>query len=343
MSRADSEFRLGEWVVVPDRHVLVAPGDERRLEPKAMETLLYLSQRAGETVTRDELIQQVWKNTWGTDEVLSRIISILRSQLGDDSRNPRFIETIPKVGYRLLVTPQAVVENPQVPTAPKAGRGWIPVVSLAVAAALILVIIPGRQGIFEEEAAHTVAVVPFRDLSPDGRQEFFAVGLTDELILRLGRFPGLRVVSRRSLGSDTADVDFYIEGNVMLANDKIRVFSELSSDEGLSLWSESYESSPTDYLDLQRGISDLIVKKLDSHLGLRTENNPEPDVDPDTYTAYLQGNFLSRLRGEASLRAGIESYRHALDRQPDFDRARLGLARALVLLPYYSGDDERRS
>ena len=94
-------FKLGDWRVYPDQGLLVGPDDQAHLEPKVMEVLVYLAEHQNEAVRRDDLITAIWHSTFVTDEVLSRAISLLRNCLGDDRMTPYYIQTLPKVGYRL--------------------------------------------------------------------------------------------------------------------------------------------------------------------------------------------------------------------------------------------------
>ncbi|HSG90592.1 MAG TPA: winged helix-turn-helix domain-containing protein [Pseudomonadales bacterium] len=113
----DSGFMLEDRVVEPRRSLVTMPdGEQRRLEPRAMEALVHLAGAGGDVVRRDALLDSVWRTTVG-DEVLSRAISLIRHALGDDARSPRFVETIPKVGYRLLAAPAAVDRVPPARTA----------------------------------------------------------------------------------------------------------------------------------------------------------------------------------------------------------------------------------
>ena len=95
-------FNLGPWTILPNQNRIEGEPDSVHLEPKVMEVLCVLARRQGEVVSRNELIEEVWKGTFVTDEVLSRAISVLRKQLGDDSKNPQYIATVPKAGYRLI-------------------------------------------------------------------------------------------------------------------------------------------------------------------------------------------------------------------------------------------------
>lgn len=96
------EFQLIDQQVVPGRNVILGPDGEVRVEPKAMQVLCYLAQRGGEVVTRQELLAHIWSDTYSGDEALSRCVSLLRSALGERRSGVKFIETVPKTGYRLV-------------------------------------------------------------------------------------------------------------------------------------------------------------------------------------------------------------------------------------------------
>ena len=100
-------FRIGDHAVLPSRGRIVSVAGEARVEPRAMDVLVALARRAGETVSRDDLIDAVWKHPYVSDEALSRCISMLRRALGDDHSQPRYLETIPKRGYRLVAAVEA--------------------------------------------------------------------------------------------------------------------------------------------------------------------------------------------------------------------------------------------
>lgn len=123
-SRSDDPFTLGPWLVDPRANEIRRDGEAVRLEPKAVAVLTYLAERSGEAVTRDELLEAVWPEVVVTDASLTRCISQLRQALGDDSRSPRLIETLPKVGYRLLPPPEAgAASGPPSPPRPDEAEG----------------------------------------------------------------------------------------------------------------------------------------------------------------------------------------------------------------------------
>jgi DNA-binding winged helix-turn-helix (wHTH) protein len=159
---------IGEWRFDRSLSRLSRRGEERRLEPKVADVLAVLIQRAGEVVTRDDLLTAVWGDSSVVDAVLTRAISELRKALGDDPRQPRYLETIPRRGYRLVAPVRTPEDSP----------------------------LPFR----------TLAVLPFDDLSPGRDQLHVAHGVTEMLITNLAKVGGLRVTSRTSVmrleGSD---------------------------------------------------------------------------------------------------------------------------------------------
>ncbi len=152
-SAVESPFRLGPWQVEPRLHRLHQDGEVRHLTPKAMDVLLHLSRQAGQVVSRESLLDAVWPDTHISDEVVTRAISDLRAALGDDRRAPRFIETIPKVGYRLLLQPEEA--QPELPQAERStaaesrlawhGGPWLLAAALIIAVSTPLVLQRGQS------------------------------------------------------------------------------------------------------------------------------------------------------------------------------------------------------
>ena len=226
-------YRLGPWTVKPDQNLIDQGANTVHLESKVMEVLCLLARHQGEVVSRTSLIDEAWKGTYVTDEVLSRAISVLRKQLGDDRKNPEYIVTIPKRGYRLIkpVTPLPTIDAEAVTsvtperTPPRYGKWLIPAAG-ALAVLLLLTLgnifrspLPGPpldprsptlfadmsdwfeliiRGDTAPEAVTNIAVLPFDDISEQPGNAFLSDGLTDELISSLGQLDGLKVVARSS-------------------------------------------------------------------------------------------------------------------------------------------------
>ena len=381
-------FQLGEWSVHPDQGLLVGVKGELHLEPKVMEVLIYLAERQGEVVRRDDLISDVWHGTFVTDEVLSRAISLLRTSLGDDRMTPYFIQTLPKVGYRLLmeVTPLAVPEPEQESVAEPASllpKKRVIKLALAIGAIIILVvtiamwskektiIAPGSPAAFATlsewfdflaakkegpQGVTSIAVLPFDNLSENNNSTYFSEGLTDELTMSLSKIKGLKVVARRSSYSfknRTDDVptigrllhaDAIFEGTIRRVGDQLRINAQLCAvSDGYLMWSGIYERNVSDVFDVQEEIATAVIEAMREHfdddsLHIPLVNQAPPDIE--AYQLYLMsGNFLWQLRGEQPLRQSIEHYHQALAIDPGFSRAAIGLAKALVVLPFYSAED----
>jgi TolB-like protein/DNA-binding winged helix-turn-helix (wHTH) protein len=359
-------FQLGDWEVHPEISLIKKGDDEDHLEPKAMEVLLYLAERAQRPVRREELLSNIWQETYATDEVLSRIISVLRNRLGDDSKSPTYIETLPKVGYRLLLPVSTLPDNASsdldVISTRRRNFWRSAMVAMAVVAMVGYFVLQNDQDSVNAKLNWidnllsqssnidtTLAVLPFEDLSGTTGNEFFAVGLTDEIITSLSRIESLRVVARRSIinlrGAGitmTPAVDFVLDGTVKFARSGIRVTAQLSgSNEGFVVWSGAYEGSRQDFVKLQRTISEEIVSQLNTELNLHGHIEEAPTTpDIAAYSAYLNGRFLLKLRGEQALRASNDAFNDAIRTDPSFTRAYLGSANSHVLLPYYSSDSE---
>lgn len=219
-------FKLGQWRVYPNQGLLEGEDGQAHLEPKIMEVLVYLASHQDEVVRRDDLISEVWSGTIVTDEALSRAISILRTRLGDNRLTPSYIQTLPKVGYRLLMPVEPLDGLPTPPPSQPSKsrrllRAWPWALAALIAAASWLVystretteIDPRSPAAFAsladwfdflaEEKEGTagptsIAVLPFDNLSDSGDSSFFSDGLTDELTMTLSKVRGLKVVARRS-------------------------------------------------------------------------------------------------------------------------------------------------
>jgi len=161
----NGDFRVGPWLVAPSLNSISCKGTTVRLEPKAMEVLLCLAQHPGQTLTKETLFHAVWPGAFVTDDVLTHSISELRRAFEDDARDPRVIQTIPKRGYRLLAPVNA------------AGTATAPAANVV---------------------RDSIAVLPFINLSPDPENEFFADGITEEIINALAQIRELHVVARSS-------------------------------------------------------------------------------------------------------------------------------------------------
>ncbi len=349
-------FRLGGWQVRPDLCSLEMDGRSLQLEPKTMGVLLCLAQHAPQVVTREQFIEEVWNGRIVTDEVLSRAISLLRSQLGDDPQGPRFVRTIPRVGYA-LIAPVEASEQPESSAGQAPGsRRWL----WALAAAGIVVIAGlgawwlTRSGGADSTGPVRLAVLPLTSLGGGPDDSSLADGLTEELTVSLARVPGLRVVARnsalrfRSGDADLVDVaralraTHVVTGSVRISKDRLRVNVHLAdSTTGTEIWAESYDRAFDDLFAVQADISTAVAQALRERLpqthvsGVETTSSSLTEIPPanaEAYRLYLQGRQQLARRGEEGLRSAIALLEKAIEADPGFLRAHFALAWASTLL-----------
>jgi TolB-like protein/DNA-binding winged helix-turn-helix (wHTH) protein/Tfp pilus assembly protein PilF len=342
-----------------------------------MEVLLCLASRAGETVPKDELLKTVWPDTYVTDDGLVRSISELRRVFEDDAREPRFIQTIPKRGYRLVApvepangrvsTPTFASQSPVIETSPAQAEPErkIGAPLLAGSAFLLLVLILGfvniRRLLLRESPSpsiRSIAVLPLENLSGDPTQEYFSDGMTDALITDLAQIGSLKVISRtssmqykqtkKSLPEIARElgVDGIVEGTVQRYGDRVRITAQLihgSSDK--HVWANSYERELRDVFVLERDVTDDIAQQVQARLKTRSESGPTRPrpVDPKVLDAYVRGSYYlngrGRGAGDEERKKAREYFQQAIDLDPNFAPAYIGLADAHDVLSWPEPED----
>jgi TolB-like protein/Tfp pilus assembly protein PilF len=321
-----------------------------------MSVLVYLTGRSGEVVGKDELLREVWGGAFVEDVAVARSISELRRALGDDAAKPRFIETIPKRGYRLIAPVEPyVAPSPEAAavaidgrsTAVEPGRGIVSrrVLSFAGAGVLLLAgasaLLHWRDLPAATDGAHritSIAVLPLRDLSVDPEHQFFADGLTEALTTDLSQIRALRVVSGASLQrlagaplgevASSLDVDGVLDGAVSRSGDSLRLTIRMIDREGTVRWSRSHTAQLSDAFALQGEVARMIAAEIrvtvDPREAARLERRRP--VDSQAYIAYLQGRQAWLSRTAEGFALARRHFATALERDPDFAPAHAGLA-----------------
>jgi TolB-like protein/DNA-binding winged helix-turn-helix (wHTH) protein len=292
----NSPLRIGAWRVDPALGEISREGEALRLETRTLRTLLCLAERAGQVVGIDELLDEVWAGVIVTPDSVYQAIASLRRTLGDDPRHPAYIATVPRLGYRLVAAVEPLMDD--APAQPPAAdfapdspprlaaqrrRPW-PWTIAALALALVLglgsgylsgafdTFIPGRTA-----TARSIAVAPFLDLTAAMDEEPFADGMTEELIDRLGRLPGLRVSARtnsfyfkhkRATIAEIArelHADYVLEGSVRKFGRTMRVTAQLvRASDGYLAWTGSYDRPASDILAVQDEIATEVIRALEA-------------------------------------------------------------------------------
>jgi TolB-like protein/DNA-binding winged helix-turn-helix (wHTH) protein len=301
-----ARLRIGAWCVNPASGQISRGGETVRVEARTMRLLLCLAERAGEVVSIDDLLDQVWSGVIVTPDSVYQAVTSLRRLLGDDPKQPTYIATVPRLGYRMIATVDAWVDDlvtPPAPSpaeineesgrprgdAPKAGARpatralLVAVAALVVAGVVVLYLLIGHHSAIQATAASatavpnpkSIAVLPFLDLTDGMNEESFADGMTEELIDKLSKVPGLRVPAPTSSfyykGKQTTIADiakslgvaYVLDGSVRKSDATLRVAARLiRADGGFVVWSETYDRPLDDKLMVQDDIAGEVTKAL---------------------------------------------------------------------------------
>ena len=286
-------------------------GQVRILEPRAFDVLVYLIQHRGRVVGKEELFEQVWKRSFVTDSALTQEIRQIRQAIGDDAGAPRYVETVPKRGYRFIAE------------------------------------VNGSEAKITEPAAeqiqsfNSVVVLPFANLNADPELDYFVDGITDLLITDLGKIKSLKIISRTSsMQFKTASrslpqiaqqlkVSAVVEGAVMRVGGKVRVTVQLieaATDQ--HVWAECYDRDLCDILSLQNELAGTVAEKI------RVKLTPEEkvrlashlQVQPEAYEAYLKGNYFLLKFVPGGPQKAIAFFQSAIEKAPNYAAAYAGLA-----------------
>jgi TolB-like protein/DNA-binding winged helix-turn-helix (wHTH) protein/Tfp pilus assembly protein PilF len=355
-----TSYRIGDFVLDAKRHRLLRGSEDLALPSRAVTVLEVLARRAPEVVGKNELLDAAWSDVAVVEDNLVQAVGALRTALGDSARRPRFIETVHRRGYRLLVTPDPIAgggstqrieigDLPDVEPAPPRRRVSLPmVIAGAVAAGVVLLAVLGvAMGWLPRPSGEvrSLAVLPMADLSADPEDGYFADGMTDALITELARYSEVRVISRTSVVhyADTRErvpeiarelgVDAIVEGTVTRSGDRMRVIAQLVDARDRHLWGESFERPMDDVLELQRVIAEQIADEIGARLGLdRAAVQRRIQVGPEAHIAYLRGRRVAELRTRDSLVQAIALFETASRLEPAWAQPWLGVADATNLL-----------
>lgn len=364
-SALPSLLRFGDFEVDLRAGRLRKQGVKIRLQEQPFRVLAALLEFPGELVTREELRSRVWPA--GTfvdfDHRLAVAVSKLRDALNDSAENPRFVETVGRRGYRFMVPvdpvlPQVEDQQPQrVASSSLSGtpkRYPHPIAWLGAAIALVLlagffVVRHARQTSAAASGIPritSIAVLPLENLSNDPEQEYFAEGMTDEIITDLARLPGIRVISRTSAiqykGTHKSlpqiarelNVDGIVEGTAIRVGDRVRIRTQLIyAPADRHIWAEAYERDFKDVLTMQANLAHDIAEKIQLKLTSqqRVTLTAARSVDPEAHELYLKGRFFWNKRDQSGFAKAVDYFQQAIAKDPDYAQAYAGLADAYAL------------
>ena len=303
-------IRFGEFELESCTGQLRAGGVLTRLQPQPAKVLAILATNAGLLVTREQLRRQVWGESTFVDfeQGLNFCIRQIRAVLGDLADAPRFVETLPRRGYRFVAAVEVVDAVP----APR------------------------------QRAPLRIAVMPFQSIGASTEPDYFGQGLTEELITTLTRLaPGhLRVLARATVMQCQREgiglerlrrelrVDHVLEGNIRTLSDRVRISAELidASDQTV-IWADTYERRLTDLFAIQSEVASRVARSLLSELAPGAPvPRPKSATTSPAHEAYLKGRFFWHKMTAESVLASSRYFEEAIATDPNYALAHAGLA-----------------
>ena len=368
-------FRVGPWLIQPSLNLISHQGTSIRLEPKVMGVLVCLAQHAMEPVSKEELIQAVWPDTFVTDDVLKRCVSELRRVFQDDAREPRLIETIPKRGYRMIVAVEPVAEAPTAPS-PESSNGvalseashriktnsttappwilprghWRLVIGTTFLVALAVAAVASLNYFRRDESPiDSIAVMPFASKNAAATGEI-ADGLTAGLIDSLSQIPQLRVMSRdsvshykgqefdlRKVGREL-NVRAVLTGTLTPRGDGFVLDAELvNASDNTHLWGKQYAAKPADVLALQSDLAQTISTRLNPRLAADAKARlANPGTtNPDAYAFYVKGRYAWDRWEPQHMKEALAYFQQAVEMDPAYAQAYGGMADSYTILAFF--------
>jgi TolB-like protein/DNA-binding winged helix-turn-helix (wHTH) protein len=283
-----AKLRIGAWCADPVSGHISREGETVPLEGRTMRLLLCLAESAGEVVSTDELLNQVWTGVSVSQDSVYQAVASLRRALGDDPKQPTYIATVPRLGYRMVAKVSPYVETPAIPSnlsMPTSGRR-LRVASTVCGVVILLGLVltfwfHGRPAgshhatVAASQSQRSIAVLPFLDLTQGMKEEEFADGMTEELIDKLSKIPDLKIPPPTSSFyfkgkqvpvaeiARTLAVAYVLDGSVRKSGDRVRVAARLvRAENGYVIWSETYDRPFHDILMVQDDIASQVTKAL---------------------------------------------------------------------------------
>ncbi len=360
-------FRFDDWTLNLQSGELEREGTRTRLQEHPLQVLATLLENPGQVVTREQLIARLWPSTVvDFDTGLNTAVRKLRAALGDTADTPRYIETLPRRGYRFIGVVQegdgSMDKGPVGPVASATISARVPAArgrffKFLVPIALVVAVVVAwllRSGTFQHPTTgsfspppHSVAVLPFVNMSGDAAQEYFSDGLSEELLNALSRIDELQVAAQTSsfyfkgkaAALDTIahklNVATVLEGSVRRSGHTVRITAQLvDATSGFHIWSQTYDRNVDDALVLQSDIANAVASALKITLlnSTAVKNDLGGTRNPKALDAYLRGlNFLAAtLRSGEEARQTIAAFTEAINLDPNFALAYTARARALI-------------
>jgi TolB-like protein/DNA-binding winged helix-turn-helix (wHTH) protein/Tfp pilus assembly protein PilF len=360
LNRSGDLVRFGSFELALRSGELRKAGLRVKIQEQPFRVLSLLLERPGELVTREELRGRIWPaDTFvDFDQAVNVAVKKIRAALGDSAETPRFVETLPRRGYRFVAPVERLAapvqaEDPPRPPGRRPSKRMLFWAALVVGASLagyFALVRPRASG--APPGKVMLVVLPFADMSGAGGEDYFTDGLTEEMIVQLGRLQPRRlgVIARTSsmkyknsgkgvheIGREL-NVDYVVEGSVRRAGDRVRIAVQLvQAGDQTQVWSDEYEGSLRDLLGIQRQVTQAIAHGIRLTL-TRDEQvrfGASPFVDPEAYEAVIKGRFYWNKRTDEGMQKATDYFQEAVEEDPGYAAAYAGLADCWLSRAWY--------
>jgi DNA-binding winged helix-turn-helix (wHTH) protein/TolB-like protein/Tfp pilus assembly protein PilF len=355
-------YRFDDVTVDCENFRVQKNGQNVILKPRDFDVLIYLIRNSGRVVEKQELFEQVWKEAFVSDNALTKIIKEIRHGLGDQADNPQYIETVPKRGYRFIgdinqrngepaaeiTLPLAADDRGVRPSAFSKPAIVLAIVTLIAGSAFIAWWLIPRASTETSRSSpiRSIAVLPFKPLNTDSRDESLEMGMAETLITRLSNLKQVTVRPMSAVRNYT-DIDqdlvkagnemvveAVLDGSIQKSGDRVRVTVRLVDvRNGEPLWSEQFDESFTDIFKVQDSIAERVTNALTLELSRQEKEQLAKHYtnNPEAYQLYLRGQLIWNGRRQNWIEQSLEYYRQAVEKDPNFALAYIGMADCYIM------------
>jgi DNA-binding winged helix-turn-helix (wHTH) protein/tetratricopeptide (TPR) repeat protein len=325
---SDCIYNFGPFTLSVEERQLLVDGKQVSLTPKAIDTLIILVQNSGRVLEKKEIMDQIWPDTFVEEATLAQNIFTLRKALGESVTGGQYIETIPKRGYRFVGPVK---------------KSYRKISELETR---------GGSGL------SSIAILPFNSLHPRSDDEYLGLCIADALITRLSNIKQMVVRPTRAVrkydathmdpgvvGKELA-VDLVLTGSIQKIESRIRVTVQLVSvSDSTTFWSEQFDDTFDDLFSAQDSISEKIINTLTLKLTVQEEEQVTKNYtdDSEAYLSYLKGRFYWGKWTREGFEKGIDFFRQAVRRDPNFALAQAAIAEAYNTLSFYGYIDSKQA
>jgi DNA-binding winged helix-turn-helix (wHTH) protein/TolB-like protein/Flp pilus assembly protein TadD len=369
-------YKFGPFSLDAGQCLLLRDGNVVQLTPKASELLLVLVQSGGRLLSKEDLLRQVWPDSFVEEANLSHNIYKLREVLGDGADGQKYIETLPRRGYRFVAPVEEIdagsgdvvaeehsrarivieeeMDDAATTGPPKSGRMKVAIASgafLLLLAALAFFLhgsFAGHGGAISGQI-RSIAVLPFKPLTPQDRDETLELGMADTLIMRLGSLQQVTVRPLSAVRKFTAldqdameagrqlQVEAVLEGNVQKSGDRVRVTARLFRlSDGTQLWADKYDQRFTDVFALQDSIAERVAARMSQKLaGGENYWAKRGTENTEAYLLYMRGRYYWSTFQPEKIGESIQYFKAAIEKDPNYALAYAGLANAYSVAGIY--------